>query len=165
MILHSGPLNWQLRLTAHAGHPWCVPLAAGAAANGGRVPLDEAWFAVVAEQGVDLVAGLHGAKQAGILDHRGLSTRNWEGNKEKNTVYFCVPLCFVFLTQFYKNIAVPWRPTGSLFASECQVVIAGHVVPLAVLVPYHHHAVLPWLEEAVWLVRPPVVILLSLAQF
>lgn len=87
---------------------------------------------------------------------------------EKHNVLQCSLLNFVvvFRTEFYKNnTAVSWRPTGSLFASECQVVVAGHVVPLAVLVPYHHHAVLPRLEEAVRLVRPPVVILLPLVQF
>lgn len=163
IILHSGLLKRQWLLTAHAGDPRCVPLAASAAADGRRVPLDEAWFAVVAEQGVDLVARLHGAKHAGILDHWGLSAWNWQGNKEKTTIYFSV---HGWILLFYINkTAVSWRPTGSLFASECQVVVAGHVVPLAILVPYHHHAVLPRLEEAIRLVWPPVVILLCLCSF
>lgn len=51
-------------------------------------------------------------------------------------------------------------PTCSFLAGEGQVVVAGYVVPLAALMPDHHHAVLPGLEEAVGLVRPPVVILL-----
>lgn len=76
IILQNGHLKRQRLLTAHAGDPRCVPLAVGAAADGGRVPLDEARLAVVAEQGVDLVAGLHGAEQAGVLDHRGLPTRH-----------------------------------------------------------------------------------------
>lgn len=50
--------------------------------------------------------------------------------------------------------------TCSLFAGEGQVVVARHVVPLAVLVPYHDHAVLARSEEAVGLVGPPVLVLL-----
>lgn len=51
--------------------------------------------------------------------------------------------------------------TCSLFASEGQVVVARHVVPLAVLVPDHDDAVLARREEAVRLVGPPVLVLLS----
>lgn len=32
--------------------------------------------------------------------------------------------------------------TCSFFAGECQVIVAGHVVPLSSFVPDHHHAVL-----------------------
>lgn len=45
----------------------------------------------------------------------------------------------------------------SLFASEGEVVVARHVVPLAVLVPYHDDTVLARSEEAVRLVGPPVL--------
>lgn len=59
-------------LTACAGDSRDVPLAVGPAAYGGGVPLDEARFTVIAEQGADLVTRLHGSKQASIFDHRGL---------------------------------------------------------------------------------------------
>lgn len=61
-------------LTACAGDSRDVPLAIGLAVYGGGVPLDEARFTVIAEQGVDLVTRLHGSKQASILDHRWLPT-------------------------------------------------------------------------------------------
>ena len=51
--------------------------------------------------------------------------------------------------------------TCALLAGEAQVIVAGDVVPLAVLVPDHHHAVFPRLEEAIWLVGPPVFVLLQ----
>lgn len=50
--------------------------------------------------------------------------------------------------------------TCALFAGKCEVIVAWDVVPLAVLVPYHHDTVLTRREEAVRLVRPPVFILL-----
>lgn len=54
--------------------------------------------------------------------------------------------------------------TCSLFASEGEVVVARHVVPLAVLVPYHDNAVLARGEEAVRLVGPPVLKLLIMQE-
>ena len=50
--------------------------------------------------------------------------------------------------------------TCAFLAGEGEVVVAGDVVPLAVLVPDHHHAVLPRGEEAVGLVGSPVLVLL-----
>lgn len=50
--------------------------------------------------------------------------------------------------------------TWPFLAGERQVVVAGHVVPLAVLVPDHHHAVFSRVEVVIRLVRPPVLILL-----
>lgn len=50
--------------------------------------------------------------------------------------------------------------TCPFLAGECQVIVAGYVVPLAPLMPDHHHAVLSRLEETVRLVWPPVVKLL-----
>lgn len=50
--------------------------------------------------------------------------------------------------------------TWPFLAGERQVVVAGHVVPLAVLVPDHHHTVFFRVEVVIWLVRPPVLILL-----
>lgn len=40
------------------------------------------------------------------------------------------------------------------------MVVAGDVVPLAVLMPDHHHAVFAGVEVVVGLVRPPVLELL-----
>lgn len=59
------------------------------------------------------------------------------------------------------SFVFPCVRTCSLLAGESQVIVAGHVVPLPSLVPDHHHAVLSGLEEAVGLVRPPEVVLLS----
>lgn len=50
--------------------------------------------------------------------------------------------------------------TCSLLADVGQVVVAGDVVPFAILVRDHHHAVLSSSEEVVWLVFTPVLILL-----
>lgn len=58
------------------------------------------------------------------------------------------------------NVRVQCLPTCSLFTGECQVIVAGHVVPLPSFMPDHHHAILSWLEETVGLVWPPVVELL-----
>lgn len=52
------------------------------------------------------------------------------------------------------------RFTCALFTREGQVVIAGHVIPLALLVPDHHHAVLSGGKEVVGLVGAPVLKLL-----
>ena len=51
--------------------------------------------------------------------------------------------------------------TCALLAGVGEVVVARNVVPLAVLMPDHHYAVLARGEEAVGLVRPPVFILLE----
>lgn len=66
------------------------------------------------------------------------------------------PLCFVRML----NVRLQCAPTCSLLASKCQVIVTGHVVPLAPFVPDHHHTIFSWLEEAVRLVWPPVVKLL-----
>lgn len=50
--------------------------------------------------------------------------------------------------------------TCALFTREGQLVIAGNVIPLALLMPDHHHAVLPSGKEVVWLVGAPVLKLL-----
>lgn len=41
------------------------------------------------------------------------------------------------------------------------MVVAWDIIPLAIFMPNHHHAVLTGGEEAVGLVRPPVFILLK----
>lgn len=46
---------------------------------------------------------------------------------------------------------------SALLAGEGQVVIARHIIPLAVLMPDHHHAVLARGEEAVRLTLSPVL--------
>ena len=53
---------------------------------------------------------------------------------------------------------MPGVPTCSLLADVGQVVVAGHVVPLAVLMGDGHHAVLPACKEVVWLALPPVLV-------
>lgn len=50
--------------------------------------------------------------------------------------------------------------TCSLFADVGQVVVAGHIVPFAVLVCNHHYAVLPAGKKVVRLVLAPVFVLL-----
>lgn len=50
--------------------------------------------------------------------------------------------------------------TCALFTCERQLVIARNVIPLALLVPDHHHAVFSGGEEVVRLVGPPVLKLL-----
>lgn len=47
----------------------------------------------------------------------------------------------------------------ALLAGEGEVVVAGYIIPLSSLVPDHHHTVLSRLEETVWLVGTPVLIL------
>lgn len=64
-------------LTTHAGDFGRLPLAAGAAADGWGVSLDEALFAVIADQGVDLIAGLLCAKHFGVLHQRRLAAGHW----------------------------------------------------------------------------------------
>lgn len=59
-------------LTACAGDFGDVPLAVGPAAYSGAESLDEALFTVITQQGVDLVARLHGPKDTSVLHHRGL---------------------------------------------------------------------------------------------
>lgn len=51
--------------------------------------------------------------------------------------------------------------TCSFLAREGQVVVAGDVVPFALLVPDHHNAVLTRGEEVIGLVGPPVLKLLG----
>ena len=51
--------------------------------------------------------------------------------------------------------------TCAFLADVGQVVVAGHIVPLAVLVGNGHYAVLPTCEEVIWLALPPVLIYLK----
>lgn len=48
--------------------------------------------------------------------------------------------------------------THALLAGVGQVVVAGHVAPLAPVVPHHHRTVLPRQEVAVGLAFEPVLI-------
>lgn len=50
--------------------------------------------------------------------------------------------------------------TCSFLAGEREVIVAGDIVPFALLVPDHHNAVLTRREEVVGLVGPPVLKLL-----
>lgn len=54
--------------------------------------------------------------------------------------------------------------TCAFLADVGQVVVAGHVVPLAILVSDGHHTVLPACEEVIWLVLPPVLIHLQASE-
>lgn len=51
--------------------------------------------------------------------------------------------------------------TCSLLADVGQIVVAGHVIPFAVLMSDHNHAVFSSSEEVVWLIFAPVLILLQ----
>lgn len=53
-----------------------------------------------------------------------------------------------------------YKLTCAFLAGEGEVVVAGNVIPLAVLMPDHHHTILPGGEETVRLIRSPVFILL-----
>lgn len=64
-------------LTACARDLRGVPLAVGPATDGGRVSLDEAPLAVVAEQSVDLVARLQGPEHPGVPHRGGGPARHW----------------------------------------------------------------------------------------
>lgn len=48
--------------------------------------------------------------------------------------------------------------TGAFLADVGQVVVAGHVIPLAVLMGNGHHAVLPACKEVIRLVFSPVLV-------
>lgn len=61
-------------LTARAGDLRCFPLAVGPAAHGGGVSLDEAFFAVIPDQGADLIPSLGGPKHLSTPHHGGLPT-------------------------------------------------------------------------------------------
>lgn len=50
--------------------------------------------------------------------------------------------------------------TCAFLADVGQVVVAGHIVPLAILMGNGHHAVLPACKEVIRLVLPPVLIYL-----
>lgn len=71
----------------------------------------------------------------------------------------CGKSCSILMLE-YLNVLVshvhPGWCTWAFLAGEWQVVVAGHVVPLAALVPDHHHTVLSRVEIIIWLVRPPV---------
>lgn len=51
--------------------------------------------------------------------------------------------------------------TCAFLADVGQLVVAGHVVPFAILMGDHHHAVLSSRKEIIRLVLPPVLILLQ----
>lgn len=54
--------------------------------------------------------------------------------------------------------------TCAFLADVGQLVVAGHIVPFAILMGDHHHAVLSSRKEIIRLVLPPVLILLQEAQ-
>lgn len=54
--------------------------------------------------------------------------------------------------------------TCAFLADVGQVVVAGHVIPLAILVSDGHHTVLPACEEVIRLVLPPVLVHLQASE-
>lgn len=63
-------------------------------------------------------------------------------------------------TKYLSQGQLWWRPTGHKphLAGVGQVVVAGHIAPLALVMPHHDHTVLPRQEVAVRLPRVPVFI-------
>lgn len=71
-----------------------------------------------------------------------------------------------FITRFHLSKGLGIFYNRGLAASNCsflagvgEMVIAGNIIPLAILMPYDHNAVFSRRKEAVWLVGPPVLIL------
>lgn len=64
---------------------------------------------------------------------------------------------FVLFSQFLPSLPL----TCAFLADVGQVVVAGHIVPFAVLMGDHHHTVLSTRKEIIRLVLPPVLILLE----
>ena len=54
--------------------------------------------------------------------------------------------------------------TCAFLADVGQVVVAGHVVPLAILMGDGHHTVLTACKEVIWLALPPVLIHLHISK-
>lgn len=153
-------------LTTHAGNPGQIPWAISSASNGGNMSLDEAVHALVSYQGVDLIAWTRQSECASIVDQRWLTAGHcWECNNMNH----------LYLTQIFtlnksnrqKHNCKCLKPnanftlTCAFLAGESEVVVAGNIIPLAVLVPDHYYTVFPWREETVWLVWSPVLILLQ----
>lgn len=70
-------------LTFYADDFRSVPLSVGAALGGGHVALQEAFGALVADDGVDVVVGALPADQEGVV-HRGRgSAEHWRGEKAR----------------------------------------------------------------------------------
>ena len=79
---------------------------------------------------------------------------------------FPIPLCsFALSSRTHRSSRVPRPPSFPLpaltqphLAGVGQVVVAGNITPLSLIVPHHNHAVLSGQEVAVWLPRVPVLI-------
>lgn len=70
-------------LTAQAGDFRRVPAAVRSTPDGGHVPLDEAILAVVAHQGVDLIAPLHAAEHPRVLHDWWLPASHWRWGRRR----------------------------------------------------------------------------------
>lgn len=65
------------------------------------------------------------------------------------------PVCY------HENTDAGFELTWAFFAGKWQMVVTGHVVPLAPFMPDHHHTVFSRAKVIIWLVWPPVLILLK----
>lgn len=102
----------------------------------------------------------HGASSINVLPSRsygGLSRCRFS-----SFVWFHAS-CFIYLfsDRQWRQMLRLNQHTWAFLAGKWQVVVAGHVVPLAVLMPDHHHTVFSRVEVIVRLVRPPVLVLLK----
>ena len=86
-------------------------------------------------------------------------------------LYMTSSLCLKEWRLFFLNLLDNWNAdqvylidgliiTCSFLAGVGEMVIAGNVIPLAILMPDNHNTIFSSRKEAVWLVRPPVLILL-----
>lgn len=80
----------------------------------------------------------------------------WKEHKEESFYYFCR-----ILSDSWLHWARQCCSTCSFLADVGQVVVAGHIVPLAILMGNGHHTVLPTCEEVIRLALPPVLIYLN----
>lgn len=139
--------RWRI-LTPYALHPRLLPLPVLQAANHRQVALYKAGFTLVTDHRVDLVA-VPPLPECGGVFHLGRgAAKGWWGWEERRGVSVRREAA-----RWRQRLRAAQRPlTGTSLACERQVVVAGHVVPLAVFMPDHHHAVLPRVKVIVRLV-------------
>lgn len=120
--------------------------------------LDVSFLALVPHKRVDFVSLALLSKGACVLHQRGLAAGHWRKSEGGKRLKFGGSLNGISFHR--RHFGASRAHTCSLFAGEGEVVVARHVVPLAVLVPYHDDTVLAHSEEVVRLVGPPVLKLL-----
>ena len=127
-----------------------LPLSVGLAVYHRGVSLSEARVALVADDGVDRVVLLPIPIHAGVLNFWRCATQYCVTESQLSYTYS--PLYFsmtkpkkvgALFCQCCHTELHQAMHTWAFFAGERQVVVAGHVVPLALLMPDHHHTVLP----------------------